>query len=151
MIAQLINFAVVMIVLWVFALKPLKKLMDERGATIAGGLENAEKQKAMFEEATKMLEENTLKLKAISIEEKKKLNKELEKLQNENKIHMEEDGKKWVEDTKKGMEAEKALIMQNAEKEVGALLIMLAQKAFGDAMDAKTQAKLVDEGIKNIK
>ena len=45
-VAQLVNFAVVILVLWRFALKPLGKLMDERGQTIAGGLENAKKQGA---------------------------------------------------------------------------------------------------------
>ena len=43
-LAQIINFAVVFFVLYKFALKPLKKLMDERSATISGGLDNAKKQ-----------------------------------------------------------------------------------------------------------
>ena len=47
-VAQLVNFAVVILVLWRFALKPLGKLMDERGQTIAGGLENAKKQEDLL-------------------------------------------------------------------------------------------------------
>ena len=50
-VAQLVNFAVVILVLWRFALKPLGKLMDERGQTIAGGLENEEAGRS-FESAT---------------------------------------------------------------------------------------------------
>lgn len=49
MLAQGVNFAVVLIVLWRFALRPLKKLMDERTRTIESGLENAAKQEELLE------------------------------------------------------------------------------------------------------
>ena len=48
MAAQAINFAVVLVVLWRFALRPLKKLMDERAKTIEGGLNNASKQQELL-------------------------------------------------------------------------------------------------------
>ena len=47
-IAQLINFVVVFFVLYRYALKPLAKLMEERGTTIEDGLKNADKQKELL-------------------------------------------------------------------------------------------------------
>src|ERR1700759_5723318 len=46
-VAQAINFVIVIAVLYFFALKPLKKLMDERGKTIASGLDNAKRQEEL--------------------------------------------------------------------------------------------------------
>ncbi len=41
-IAQMVNFAIVLFVLYYFALKPLMKVMEKRSQDIADGLENAE-------------------------------------------------------------------------------------------------------------
>lgn len=151
MVAQAVNFAVVLVVLYVFALKPLKKLMDERGKTIAGGLENAEKQKELLAEAKKVLEDGQVQLKQMAVEEKKLLKIQLEKQANESKEKTNEMTTKMIESAKIEMEAEKVRILKEAEKEVGSLMLALAEKVFGKAMDQKTQANLVEESIKNVK
>src|SRR3989338_11505630 len=51
-IAQLINFGIVIAVLYFFALKPLKKLMSERSQKIEGGITDA-KTNAELLKATK--------------------------------------------------------------------------------------------------
>lgn len=48
MLAQGVNFTVVIIVLWRFALRPLKKLMDERAKTVEQGFLDAEASKRML-------------------------------------------------------------------------------------------------------
>ncbi len=151
MVAQLINFVVVIIVLWLFALKPLKKLMDERGATIAGGLENAEKQRNLLIEATQVLENGRIELNKLAVEENKKLKAQLEKQEVEATAKTKEIVDKIFADGKKQLEVEKNKVLEMAEKEVGSLLLALAEKAFGDNMDEKLRAKLVEEGINGIK
>ena len=49
-IAQMVNFGIVIIVLYKFAIKPLGKLMEERSAKIAGGLTDAKKHKELLGE-----------------------------------------------------------------------------------------------------
>ncbi len=151
MVAQLINFVVVIIVLWVFALKPLKKLMDERGETIKGGLENAKLQEKLLAEFKEKMDTDTREFGRELIEKRKAFQKDLTVLQEENQIRIEESSKKWIEDTKKGMIAEKNKVLEEAEREVGSLLLMLAEKAFGENMDEKLKAKLVETSIKEIK
>ncbi|MBT7553014.1 ATP synthase F0 subunit B, partial [bacterium] len=41
MIAQLVNFVIVLLVLWKFAIKPLMKTMESRNAEISKGLDDA--------------------------------------------------------------------------------------------------------------
>lgn len=51
LIAQGINFALVLLVLWHFLYKPVMKTLDERAKKIAQGVEDAEKAKSMREGA----------------------------------------------------------------------------------------------------
>jgi F-type H+-transporting ATPase subunit b len=46
LIIQLVNFSIVLLVLWKFAYKPVFKILDERKAKIADGLAGADKIKA---------------------------------------------------------------------------------------------------------
>lgn len=56
LIAQILNFLVLVFVLAKFAYKPVVKIMDERKNKIASDLEAAEKQKLML----KLLKQNML-------------------------------------------------------------------------------------------
>ena len=58
-IAQAINFGVVFVVLYIFALKPLSKLMAERSERISKGIEDAKKSKELLEQATLEYQKNT--------------------------------------------------------------------------------------------
>src|SRR3989344_4480411 len=83
-IAQMVNFAVVFAVLYVYALKPLSKLMKERSEKIEGGLLDAKKSQELLGQATKEHKENVIRLRQISIEAKKELDKEMQQLRDEN-------------------------------------------------------------------
>lgn len=151
MVAQLINFVVVIIVLWLFALKPLKKLMDERGATIKGGLDNADLQKKLLAEFQEKVKNEQIELDRALMQQQKDFKKDLQTLRAKSSQETVEMNQKMVEDAKKAMEMEKNRIMAEAQKEIGKLLLMIAEKTFGDNIDEKTKLKLVEEGIKDIK
>lgn len=150
MIAQLINFAVVIIVLWIFALKPLKKLMDERGATIAGGLENAKKQeellKAQQAEYDAALAQARIEASAIMKDAKKDAESKraelLEKAQAESQA--------VVEAGKKQLLAEKAKMLDEAKAELVSLVVSATEKVLGEAAGGKVEARLVEESIKSM-
>ena len=63
-VAQAINFAVVFIVLYIFALKPLSKLMKERTDTIAKGIDDAKSNAAILEKTAKEYEKVLAKARA---------------------------------------------------------------------------------------
>src|ERR1035437_937357 len=83
-IAQMVNFAVVFVVLYIFALKPLSKLMAERAEKIKGGIDDAKKSDELLKKVTEDYNENNIKLRKISIDAQKELQKDLEKLRAEN-------------------------------------------------------------------
>lgn len=151
MIAQVVNFAIVFVVLYVFAIKPLKKLMDERGKTIAGGLENAELQKKLLAEFQEKVKKEQADLDKSLAQQQKDFKKELEVMRIESNEKTKEQNQKMIEDARKSMVAEKERIMEEAGKEIGKLVLSIAEKTLGDAMDEKLKAKIISGNIKDIK
>ncbi len=131
-IAQAINFGVVFVVLYVYALKPLNKLMKERGDKIQAGISDAKKSNQLLEQATKEYEQNTIKLRQIGIETKKELNKELEQLRNENLAKIKTDNEEWTKKRKEQMEIDKKALVESAKSELVSLAMLAAEKIMED-------------------
>ena len=150
MIAQLINFAVVMIVLWVFALKPLKKLMDERGATIAGGLENAKKQEELLANAQKEYEAMIAKANGEAVVKMQEVKKDAEAKGTQMMQQIQAEATAAREANKKQLEADKSKMLEEVKKEAVAFVLSATEKALGSAVTEKVDSKLVEESIKQI-
>jgi F-type H+-transporting ATPase subunit b len=131
-IAQAINFAVVFAVLYIFALKPLSKLMSERSEKIGKGIEDAKKSKELLEKAALEYEENTRKLKKISMDAEQELQKDLEKLRAENLERIKADNEEWTKKRKEQMEIDKKALVEGAKNELVTLAMLAAEKIMQD-------------------
>ena len=149
-VAQAINFVVVIAVLYFFALKPLKKLMDERGATIKGGLDNAEKQKELVAEQQKQYDAALAEARAQAAVMLKEAKKDTEAYRADMMAKAQADVAASIEAGKKQLEAEKGKMMDEAKKELVSLVMGATEKVLGSAVTEKVESKLVEESIKNI-
>ena len=123
-IAQFINFGIVLAVLWFFALKPLMKIMDERTHTIEKSLEKAEKIEKDFE---------------ASKEKEKEL------------LHVaRKEAQDILAETKKKITLEKHKASEELKKEVAALVLLATEKVLGQAAPKSIDKKLLDEVIKEL-
>jgi F-type H+-transporting ATPase subunit b len=150
MLAQAINFAIVIFVLYRFALKPLKKLMDERGATIEGGLENAKKQEILLAKQKEDYEAALAEARAKAAEMMKETKKEIEAYRASENEKTQVALAAMLAAGKEQAEANAAQIMSEVKKEAVSLVISIAEKVLGEAASGKVEAKLVEESIKNI-
>ncbi len=150
MVAQAINFAVVLVVLWRFALRPLKKLMDERGKTIAGGIENAEKQKELLRVQQEEYEKTLAQARVEASEIMKEVKKDAEAKRAELLSKAQEESASLVQAGKAQLEAEKAKMLEDAKKELVGIITIATEKVLGDTVTAKVESKLVEDSIKNI-
>ncbi len=134
-IAQAINFGVVFVVLYIFALKPLSKLMEERSEKISKGVDDAKtnattllKTKAEYDE---MLSKAQIEASKIFQEGKKEAENK--------KALMLEDAKKEValvvENGKKTLEAEKVKMVEDAKKEIVSLAMLATEKLISSKQD----------------
>jgi len=131
-IAQAINFGVVFTVLYIFALKPLSKLMSERSEKIETGINDAKKSSELFQKATEEYKQNTIKLRQISIDAKKELAKDLEKLRSENIERIKKDEEEYIKKRKEQMEIDKKALIESAKSEVTSLAMLIAEKIMGE-------------------
>ena len=127
-IAQAVNFGVVFVVLYIFALKPLSKLMADRSEKIKRGIDDA-KVNAEILKKTELQSEEIL---AKARKEADRIFQEGKKETEAHKMKMMEETKAQValvmENGKKMMEAEKVKMVGEAKNELASLALLAAQK-----------------------
>ncbi len=149
-LAQLINFGLILGVLWKFAYKPLLKIMDERSSKIEKGLQDA----TDAAKARGMAEEE----RASIVAEARKSAKEImdaatalaEKERTEATARTKAEVQKIVDAGREQIKSEQSKMMADAKSEVGMLVAMAAEKVLKDKIDAKTDAGLIAEAIKAV-
>lgn len=149
-IAQAINFVVVILVLWHFALKPLGKLMDERGKTISGGLDNAKKQEELVAKASADYQALIAKANAEGMAKMKESTKNAEVKGEQIIAKAQEAAKEILATNLKQIEAEKVKMLADAKNELAELVIQVSAKVFEDGMTPKIDHAVVAESIKKL-
>jgi len=134
-IAQVINFAVVFTVLYIFALKPLSKLMSERSEKISKGVNDAKTN-------TELLAKTKAEYDAVLSKARAEADKIFQGGKKEaetQKILMLEEAKKEVagtiENGKKTLEAEKVKMVEEAKKEIISLAMQATEKLISSKQD----------------
>ncbi|MBP6911674.1 MAG: F0F1 ATP synthase subunit B [Candidatus Pacebacteria bacterium] len=149
-IAQMVNFAIVIFVLYRFAIKPLGKLMQERSAKIVTGLTDAKKHKELLENT----EIEYKKIIAGARKESQELigiaKKDAEIVRLELVAKAQDDAKKLLKAGKEELEAEKMKMLSDAKKELGGLIASVAQKVLGNVVDTGLQEKISNEVSKDL-
>lgn len=134
-IAQAVNFAVVFTVLYIFALKPLSKLMAERAEKIAKGVDDAKTNASLLEESRAEYEAAIRKART----EADKISQDGKKEAQAQKAAMLEEAKNEVavviEKGKKMLEAEKVKMVEEAKKEIVALAMLTTEKLISNKQD----------------
>ncbi len=143
-IAQAVNFGVVFAVLYVYALKPLSKLMEERSEKIAKGVTDAKENAKVLEKSSKEYEDTLVRAKkeaqALFDAGKKEAQTKKEIMLAEAKAEVD----KMVEGGKKTLEIEKAKMVAEARKEIVSLVVLATEKLTG-TKDSGLQEKAVKE------
>ena len=134
-IAQAVNFGVVFVVLYIFALKPLSKLMADRSEKIAKGIDDAKTNEAMLQKTRAEYETMLLGARA----EANKIFQDGKKEAETQKTAMLEGAKKEVavvmENGKKMLEVEKVKMVGEAKKEIVELAMLATKKLLGEKQD----------------
>jgi F-type H+-transporting ATPase subunit b len=144
-IAQSINFVIVLFVLYFLLVKPLKKLMKERSENIASGLYDAKCNAEILGNTKKEYEEIILKARneANTIFQDGKTEAEIKKAE------MIENAKKEVEtmiaNGKKILESEKLKIIEEAKKEIVSLVVLSTEKLLERNPDEKFEEKAINQ------
>ena len=149
-IAQLVNFGIVLFVLWKLAYKPLLKAMDERTKKIEQGLKDA----AASAGSRKLAEEE----RANIVTEARKAAKDImdqaatlaAKERQEATAHTKSEVEKIVAHGKDTIRAEKDKMMLEAKAEVGSLVALATERVLRAKLNATADAKLIENAITDV-
>ncbi|MDO8564842.1 MAG: F0F1 ATP synthase subunit B [bacterium] len=147
MLAQIVNFTILLLVLAKFVYKPVMRLLDERRDKIAAaekhGQEIAKQMEVLEQDREKVLSEARLESGRM-IEEAKKSGEEARK-----RILAEAEMEvlKMRKEGEKRLAADKQRLLQEVKREIGGLVIETIEKGLSDALDAKSQGRMVEQAL----
>jgi len=146
-LAQMVNFTIVLLVLYKFAYKPILKILNDRTEKIDKGLKDAEN-------AARKMEEMTAKEKEILGEAKKEAQKiitEAEKVGTKNKeeiiIESNKQAEKILVDAEKKIESEKTKMFTEVKAEVADLIVAATGKIINEKLDTRKDKELIEKSI----
>lgn len=149
-LAQMINFAIVLFVLFRFAYKPLLKKMNERTDIIQKGLDDAKKSQEELENAEKIREKRIFQAK----KDAKKIIEEARIVSEKNGQEIVEQAKektqKIVQEAKLQIQQEKRQMLGEAQEKIGQVVVSALEKIFKESELKEKDKILVDQAIKEI-
>ena len=146
-IAQLVNFAIVLFVLKRYAYGPVLKMMTERSNAIEKGIKDAEhahkklgelveKERDVLTEAKKQASDIVAKAEAIALKNKESIITETK-----------QQAEKMLADAEKKMEAERLQMMQDIRTQVADLVVSATGKIIDETIHTEKDRQLIDRAI----
>ncbi len=150
LLAQFVNFSILVFVLWRFAYKPLFKLLEDRRLKIEQGVKDSEA-------ATQKLAESIKEGKQVIAEARQQASGIIEEAQGRAETRYQEVVNKAKEDIRLVMDKEKekivqekAAIVSEVKSELSGLLMLSLEKFLGEKMDEDKDKKAIEKIVKEL-
>lgn len=151
LIAQLINFGLVVLVLWRFAYKPIIAMLEKRTAKIEGGVKNAERVEQELKDIMVRRDAELKKARQESQGIVEQARRDASALREELRQAAEAEAQNVLVQTRQSLAAEKTQMMHEAKGELAAMVQMVAEKVLSEKMDDASDAKLIQAAVAAVK
>ena len=145
---QMLNFLVLLIILWILLYKPLLKILHDREKRINDGLENAERADRMIAESEQTRLE---KIKMAKIESQKIL-EDARKSGEKNRASIVQDAEKeaakLIQNGRNVIDLERTKAEQELKVQAVDLIIQTAEKVLREKLDPLHDQKIIEESLK---
>ena len=145
LIAQLVNFTLLLIVLYLIAYKPVLRMLDQRSERIRQSMEQAEEIRRQTARAQVEFE---ARIGQAHQEAQNIVNQALqtgERLRDEARIAARQDAEDIVARARAEIQGERSLAVAELRREFAELSILAAEKVIGQALDRAAHRRLIDE------
>ncbi len=150
LLAQFINFSVLIFVLWRFAYKPVFNILEERRKKIAKGIQDSEEAEIKLQEAEnhkkEIITEARREANLIIEEAKLKAETRYQEIVGRSK----EDVRGVIAEEKSKIETEKNLAIIEIKKRIAELTILAVEKILAEKIDDKKDADLITKVVKDL-
>jgi F-type H+-transporting ATPase subunit b len=145
LIAQLVNFGLILVLLRMFAYKPIMKMMDERSSKIKDSLEQAERIK---QQASVAEQETAKKIEAAGQEARGLVNQALTSAENVRQkalVEAKTDAEKLIAQARGQITQERDEAIGELRKEFADLTVLAAEKVIKRSLDKDAQRGLINQ------
>ncbi len=149
-VAQLVNFSVVVFVMWKWVYKPLLKIIDARTAKIDKGLKDAEAAASAKSGAERASEEAIVAARREAQRILEESQKQADAQRSEMKAKTQAELATLIQQGKDALAAEKDKMVRDARTEIAELAVEAAKKALGETMTDHQRKALLEAATKHI-
>lgn len=148
MLAQLVNFAIVLFVLHRFAYKPVLKALNDRAKKIEQGLKDSEaasqKLSAITEQEKDVLKKAREEAQAVLA----RAEEQARKSKDEIAVAAKAQAERIMQDAQKRIEDEKVKMFAEVKGEIADLVVLAAGKILAEKIDPKKEGELLSRILK---
>ena len=148
---QLLNFAIVVVIVWFLILKPLTKKLEERKRLIDESLDKARQVDANLQMAEQKFQERIDEAKAEASKIVEKAFGEGEKLTVEMKKRAQKEIEILVDQARRNIKIEKEEMVVSLKQETVNLVVGALEKILSEKVDSKKDRELIEETIASFR
>lgn len=148
LIAQIVNFLVLLFILWKFAYGPILAMLEKRQKKIEKGLKDADEAHKKLAESEERQREILKKARTEAKDIVEKARVQAEKSKSEIAVEAKAQAEKIILNAKAEIEREKEKTIAEIKSEIGSLVVAATEKVIGEKMDEKKDKELIDKSLK---
>lgn len=150
-VSQLINFALVALILWYLILKPLTKKMSERQKLIDDSLANAKKIQENLEQSERKFQQRIDEAKVEANKILERTNTEAEQLSVQLKEKAKHEIEILVDQAKRNINIERDDMVASLKSETASLIVLAMEKILHEKVTSEKDKKMIEEMLKTVK
>ncbi len=150
LVAQIVNFTILLILLRLFLYKPVLKILDERKKKVAHSIKSAEEIEKRLEQSSLEQEKLLDKARAESATLIKEAKEEAKALSEKIAAEAKEQVTQMMTKNKERLELEKEQMMKEVRKDLADIVLSASMKVNKQTIDENSNKKLVESVVKEI-
>lgn len=150
LLAQFVNFGIVLLVLWRFVYRPLSRYLDARRERIEQSLKEAQRIEAELKAMEVKKAESAREARAEAQAILKQAEVEAERQRQETLTRVRAEAEKVVADARAKFSAEQDEAMQAMRREAARLVVSAVTKVIGKIPGAELDKKLAEEAVAEV-
>lgn len=148
LLAQIVNFLVLLFVLYRFAYKPILEMLEKRTRKIEKGLKDANEAHRKLEESADMQKEILKKARSEAKEIVEKANLRAEKGKADIAAEAKVQAEKILVDAKRQINQKKDKMFAEVKAEIGQLVVAATEKVVGEKLNAEKDRTLIEKSLR---
>jgi F-type H+-transporting ATPase subunit b len=150
LIAQAVNFLIVLAVLYKFLYKPLLKFLEQRRQRIEHSLQEAQRIETELKAIEVKREEVLIEAKRGAQAILKEAEVQAEKQRQETLIRVRAEAERVISEARSKLEAEQVEAMREMRREAAKLVVQAVTKVVGKLSASEIDKKLVEEAVQEV-